>query len=244
MARAVEVEAGGDAPNTPNTPNAPRAFALEVPRTARYYTVGDRGTARSVWLALHGYGQLAGYFARHFAPHAEGRLVVAPEALSRFYVGRVQGGDPARVGATWMTREDRLAEIRDYVRYLDRALDAATEGVDLAAVPVGVLAFSQGAATGARWLAHRHQHGLAVPGRFVVWGGALPHDYDLAGADGDALRATRLTMVVGDADEFATAAVVAEQERRLTEAGVAYALVRYPGGHRLDAGVLGRVLAA
>ena len=87
MERAVELEAGDDAPN------APRAFALEVPRTARYYTVGDRGTARSVWLAVHGYGQLAGYFARHFAPHAEGRLVVAPEALSRFYVGRAEGGD-------------------------------------------------------------------------------------------------------------------------------------------------------
>ena len=85
------------------------------------------------------------------------------------------------------------------------------QGLDLAALPVGVLAFSQGAATGARWLAHRHQHGLAVPGRLVVWGGALPHDFDLGGADGDALRATRLTLVVGEADEFATAEVVAEQ---------------------------------
>ena len=231
----------------------PRAHALEVPRTARYYTVGDRATARAVWLALHGYGQLAGYFARHFAEHAgpgSGRLVVAPEALSRFYVARERGpaagettGAPARVGATWMTREDRLAEIADYVRYLDRALDAATEGLDLAAVPTGVLAFSQGAATGARWLAHRHQNGLLVPSRLVVWGGALPHDYDLTGADGDALRATRLTLVVGDADEFATPALVAEQERRLTEAGVAYELVRYAGGHRLDGAVLGRVLA-
>jgi predicted esterase len=143
-----------------------------------------------------------------------------------------------------MTREDRLAEIADYVRYLDRALDAATEGMDLAAVPVGVLAFSQGAATGARWLAHRHQHGLALPSRLVVWGGALPHDFDLAGADGDALRATRLTLVVGDADEFATAAVTAEQTKRLTDAGVAYELVRYPGGHRIDGAVLGRVLGA
>lgn len=230
---------------------APRAHALEVPRTARYYTVGDAATARAVWLVLHGYGQLAGYFVRHFAEHAAGRLVVAPEALSRFYVARERGavgggatGEPARVGATWMTREDRLAEIADYVRYLDRALDAATAGLDLAALPVGLLGFSQGAATAARWLAHRHQHGLAVPSRFVVWGGALPHDYDLAGADGDALRATRLTLAAGDADEFATPALVAEQEARLAAAGVAYAVVRYAGGHRLDGAVLGRVLDA
>lgn len=228
--------------------HAPEAHALEVPRTARYYTVGDPAAARVVWLALHGYGQLAGYFARHFVPHAgpgSGRLVVAPEALSRFYVGRGDAatGEPARVGATWMTREDRLAEIADYVRYLDRALDAATAGLELAAVPLGVLAFSQGAATAARWVAHRHRHGLAGPGRVVLWGGALPHDFDLAGADGDALRATRLTLVVGDADEFATPAVVAEQEGRLAEAGVAYEVVRYPGGHRLEGTTLGQVLA-
>lgn len=217
---------------------------VEVPRTARYYTVGDRATARAVWLVLHGYGQLAGYFARHFAAHAAGRLVVAPEALSRFYVARedTTTGAPARVGASWMTREDRLAEIEDYVRYLDRALDAATAALDLAAVPLGILGFSQGAATAARWLAHRHRSGRAVPHALVVWGGALPHDFDLAGADGDALRATRLTLVVGDRDEVATAALVAAQEARLRDAGVAYTLVRYAGGHRMDGGALGRVL--
>ena len=239
----------GEAPPAASTPAQPEAHHVEVPRTARYYTVGDRATARTVWLALHGYGQLAGYFVRHFAEHAAGRLVVAPEALSRFYVARERGpgeggatGEPARVGATWMTREDRLAEIGDYVRYLDRALDAATEGLDLAAVPVGVLGFSQGAATAARWLAHRHRNGRGVPNATVVWGGALPHDFDLAGADGDALRATRLTLVVGDRDEFATEALVAEQEARLAGAGVAYTVVRYAGGHRLDGAVLGRVL--
>jgi predicted esterase len=223
---------------------------VEVPRTARYYTAGDPAAAREVWLALHGYGQLAGFFVRHFAAHAapgSGRLVVAPEALSRFYVGR---GDPAagapdRVGATWMTREDREAEIADYVRYLDRARDAATAGVAGAggAPALGVLAFSQGAATACRWVAHRHRRGLAGPRALVLWGGGLPHDLDLAGAAGDALRALRLTLVVGDADEFATPAVLAQQQERLRAAGVPHEAVRYAGGHRLDAGVLGRVMA-
>ncbi len=144
-----------------------------------------------------------------------------------------------------MTREDRDAEIADYVRYLDRALDAATAGagLDPGALPLGVLGFSQGAATACRWVAYRHQHGLALPSRLVVWGGAPPHDFDLAGADGDALRRTRLTLAVGDADEFATPALVAEQEARLRAAGVAYEVVRYAGGHRLDGAALGRVLA-
>ena len=240
--------------------NAPAAHGLEVPRTARYYTLGPSGMdARAVWVALHGYGQLAEYFARHFAPHAAGRLVVAPEALSRFYLGSGDGtpgggtpggGGPAgangavRVGATWMTREDRLNEIGDYVRYLDRALDAATEGaaVDLARAPLGVLGFSQGTATACRWIAHRYADGLAPAAQVVLWGGTVPHDFDLAGADGDALRAARLTLVAGDADEFATARVLAEQEARLRDAGIAHAVVRYAGGHRLDGEALGRVL--
>jgi len=246
-----------------DAPDAPRAHHVEVPRTARYYTVGptlgttDRasGTASdppaacAVWVALHGYGQLAEHFARHFAPHAAGRLVVAPEALSRFYLP-APGGAPgganaaARVGATWMTREDRLNEIGDYVRYLDRALDAAAEAaaVDPAA-PLGVLGFSQGAATACRWAAHRYADGLAPATRVVLWAGTIPPDFDLAGPDGDALRAARLTLVAGDADEFATAAAVAGQAARLDEAGVAYEVVRYAGGHRLDGAALGRVLA-
>ena len=223
-----------------------RAHHVEVPRTARYYTAGDPDARGEVWLALHGYGQLAGHFARHFAAHAgpgSGRLVVAPEALSRFYVGRGDpaAGTPDRVGATWMTREDRDAEIADYVRYLDRAVDAATGGGG-AGAPLSVLGFSQGAATACRWAAHRHRRGLA-PRRLVLWGGAIPHDFDLDGAGGDALRAVPLTLVVGDADEYATPAVVAEQEARLAAAGVAYEAVRYAGGHRLDAALLGRVLA-
>ena len=69
-------------------------------------------------------------------------------------------------------------------------------------------------------------------------------DVVLVGVDGsdDALRAARLTLVVGEADPFAPAAAVTEQAARLTAAGVGYELVRFAGGHRLDAGTLGRVL--
>src|SRR5712691_3738407 len=97
-------------------------YHIGVTRTARYFTLG--GSPREVaevWFVCHGYGQLAGRFLRHFEPLAGGtRLLVAPEALSRFYVEDTTV--PARerkVGATWMTREDRLSEIDDYVRYLD-----------------------------------------------------------------------------------------------------------------------------
>ena len=42
---------------------------------------------REIWFVVHGYGQLAEYFIRHFRGLDDGtRYIVAPEGLSRFYV--------------------------------------------------------------------------------------------------------------------------------------------------------------
>ena len=222
---------------------APRVVHLEVPRTARLQLLGDPATARTLWVALHGYGQLAEYFARPFVEALPAdACVVVPEALSRFYLSGT-GAPGARIGATWMTREDRLAEIADYVRYLDRALDAVLAGRAVGAVRLCVLGFSQGATTACRWLAHRHAHGLAPAARLVLWGGGVPPDLDAPGDGREAvLRATPLTLVVGDADEYVTPEAVAEQERGLAAGAVPYTLVRYAGTHRVPPEVLRAVL--
>src|SRR2546422_4543520 len=87
-------------------------------RSARYFTLGSPQHAADVWLVCHGYGQLASRFLERFRPiEAERRCIVAPEGLSRFYL--TEHPAERRVGASWMTREDRLHEIDDYVRYLD-----------------------------------------------------------------------------------------------------------------------------
>src|SRR5207302_9410481 len=79
------------------------------------------------------------------------RHLVAPEGLSRFYL--TESPTERRVGATWMTREDRLAEIDDSVRYLDAVYDDVFGRIDRARVTVHALGFSQGAATVSRWTA-------------------------------------------------------------------------------------------
>ena len=97
-----------------------REHSIKVRRSARYYTLGpdDERAVRDVWFVLHGYGQLAAQFIGIFEALNDGtRLIVAPEALNRFYVAGVETAPAAErgVGATWMTREDRLNEIDDYV---------------------------------------------------------------------------------------------------------------------------------
>ena len=206
-----------------------------VTRQARYYTLGTPGAAtREVWFVLHGYGQLARYFIRHFRPLEDGsRLVVAPEALSRFYLG---DGEYERVGATWMTREDRLAEIADYIAYLDALYAQAFADLARERTSVHVLAFSQGTATACRWLAE----GAATADRLILWGGALPHDFDF-GRHRARLNRLRLTLVTGTEDEYATPEKVQDEEARLRQEAVAFQSITYDGGHRLDADVLGRL---
>lgn len=201
---------------------------ITVSRTARYCTLGRPD--REVWFVLHGYGQLAARFLRHFEPLDDGtRLIVAPEALSRFYL--TDSPTERRVGATWMTREDRLAEIEDYVRYLDAVYEDVMRSINRAQIKVTVLGFSQGATTACRWTAL----GASKIDRLIVWGGEVPSDVDLR-------RQLRLTLVYGSRDEYFTPKVVAATEARLREQGVPYELVPFDGGHEIAAPVL-KVLA-
>jgi len=204
---------------------------LEVTRTARYWTLGDPG-AQDVWVVIHGYKQLARRFLRRFEPIARpGRLIVAPEALSRFYASAEPGrhGPASVVGASWMTREDRLVEIRDYVAYLDRLADVVVpEGARLT-----VLGFSQGTATAARWATL----GRARVSRLVLWAGYVPHDWDLARA-GEVFSEAELVLVRGDADPGLTEELAVAERRTLETGRIPYRLVPYAGGHEIETAAL------
>ena len=199
---------------------------ITVPRSARYFTIGR--AEREVWFVLHGYAQLAARFLRHFEPLDDGtRLIVAPEGLSRFYLGE---DSARRVGATWMTKEDRLAEIEDYVRYLDAVYGECVRSLDRARIKVMLLGFSQGAATACRWFTM----GKSPIDRLVVWGGEVPPDVELP-------RSVRLSLVYGSRDEYFTPKIVTATEARLRAHHVPYKLVPFDGGHEVDAEVLKRV---
>ena len=206
---------------------------LTVARSARYFTLG--GTEpREVWFACHGYGQLAARFLEKLRVLDDGRRhLVAPEGLSRFYVG--EGATERRVGASWMTREDRLAEIEDYVRYLDAVYDDVFGRLDRARVTVHALGFSQGAATVSRWTAM----GTSRIDRVILWGGEFPPDLDLTGADvAGRLRAARLTLVYGRSDEYITAKVLAGVTERLGARYIPYREMPFAGAHELNEAVL------
>jgi len=208
---------------------------LAVRKTARYHVDGSLGaTARDVWIACHGYGQLAAEFLKDLEPlRKAGRVIVAPEALSRFYLEGGFHGPGSKVGATWMTREDRLAEIEDYVRYLDALHEAVFETVDRKAAKLTVFGFSQGTATVSRWVSR----GKARPDRLVLWGGLLPPDLELDGARA-ALERLELVFVAGRRDRFVGEEKLSAQVAALERIGIAPRTIRHAGGHRLNAEIL------
>lgn len=211
---------------------------IVVARTARYYTLGDEHQApRELWIVCHGYAQLASRFVRQFIPIAtDSRLIVAPEALSRFYLDAIstrRHQSEPRVGATWMTREHREAEIRDYIGYLDRVVVEVREMQAGDAPRLVVLGFSQGTATVCRWLASSRVRAE----RLVLWGGTVPPEIDLT-AWHERLRGAAVTLVAGEEDEMVPIAAMIREADRLNTAGVTCELVRYPGRHTIDNGAL------
>lgn len=215
-----------------------REHHLPVSRTARYFTIGEPHAAvRELWFVCHGYGQLAGRFIRHFESiGATERLIVAPEALSRFYV-EVPGKTHAdtHVGASWMTREDRLSDIEDNVEYLDALHAHVMAQLQGASATFTVFGFSQGVATVARWLERTKVH----VDRLLLWGGTIPADVDLAASH--ALRGAQIASIAGTADEHATPELLASQDARLTTNGIAYERVSFNGSHRIDREILQRL---
>ncbi len=135
---------------------------------ASFYTLGEltQKTTR-VWLVFHGYGQLAEFFIKKFEQlDLEENFIIAPQGLSKYYLEGVYG----RVGASWMTKEDRLTEIANQYVYIDAVLNQ----FKLEDKQLIFFGFSQGTATMGRYAAH-----AKIPfNKMIIWAGTFPPDTD------------------------------------------------------------------
>lgn len=208
---------------------------IAITRSARIYSLGDASSANDVWIVCHGYGQLAGRWIEEFQPIAgDGRLIVAPEGLHRFYIDPPPApASRRRVGATWMTREDRATDIADYVRYLDAVLDH----VGAESARIRALGFSQGCATVVRWAAM----GKSRIDELILWTGEVPPDVDMQPAAAR-LRQTRIVLTYGTNDDLIPQTVQARNRELLDSAGLSYQVHHFEGGHHMDDGLLKRLI--
>lgn len=209
---------------------------IKVTKTARFYTLGElTPETRYVWFLCHGYGQLAYYFLQHFIKEL-GRsdtFVVAPEGLSRFYLSE----DYSRVGASWMTKEDRTLEIDDQQTYLTETarqliFDHPAYRPDIKKIALG---FSQGTATIWRWLDRS-----APPFDYLIlWAGMAPAEMDKLKAH----AALQVMLAFGNDDPFITPDKITQVRETIDALPGKTSLYTYPGGHSIHEATLSEINA-
>jgi len=204
----------------------------------RYFTIGEMTpSTKAVWFVLHGYGQLAAYFIRKFDTLKDNNIfVIAPEGLSRFYVDPLQSTGRAsdRVGATWMTKENRLTDIENYLTYLNRIYQQLALPDS---VPITILGFSQGAATASRWISG----GEIAFNRMILWSGIFPPDMDIESAKGS-LRGKEVLFVHGTDDPFLNDNQHQSMQTISTKLEIDPQVITFKGGHELDDATLQQLI--
>ena len=207
-------------------------YHLQVERTARYYTLGNE-KSDELWIVLHGYRTLASDFIQSFAPIADDAFIVAPEALSRFY-SKGSGGpeSPSSVGASWMTKEDRLNEIKDHTAYLDKLYTHIAKSKPKRLILLG---FSQGCPAVMRWVAR----GNVKPDHVLIWSGDVPRDLDFDAYKAAGVRET--LMINGDNDTLLDSSIYVEGETLLATHNIPSATIHFAGGHEIPADALTEV---
>ena len=200
---------------------------ITVPKTARYYTLGqlDENT-KQVWIVIHGFRQSAKSFITEFEALANNsNFFIAPEALNRFYADK-QGTETV---ATWMTRDDRLNEIKDYVSYLELVYNHFElnkfNGL------ITALGFSQGASTLTRWLDVTKNR----IDRAIVYAGEVAPEL-LPLREDSGLRKTKNFYICGTQDKFFTLAK--QTLARETYQQLNFTEISFEGKHEINVEVL------
>lgn len=196
---------------------------LQFNFSARYYKIGNSIKAQKVWFVLHGYGQLAQYFVKKFSILGDQDIcVIAPEGLSRFYVQR----NPDRIGATWMTRENRLMDIENYLKYLQAVYDAEIQ--KRSDQEITLLGFSQGAATVSRWA----QQGNIPFSKLILWAGLFPPDMHFDERK-NVFADKKVFQVYGKNDPYLSDQVFTEMKDVNIKLDIQPEVIAFDGGHEI-----------
>jgi predicted esterase len=201
----------------------PTIHKIKTTKTARYFMSGSiTNNTKQVWIVLHGYGMNPGIFLQKFKPLFSDHLVfIAPEALNRYYVK----GSAGNVGASWMTKEERLDEINDYVNYLDKVTTTLAINPTIELI---VLGFSQGASTLARWISKSK----FTPTTIIFYAGVFPPDLELSFAD-NVWKTSKTIVLIGSNDEFYDPQQFINTFKPLESINPAIEFVTFDGKHEI-----------
>ncbi|MFK8044219.1 MAG: alpha/beta hydrolase [Crocinitomicaceae bacterium] len=199
---------------------------LQINTTATFLTQGNPKTAKNIIFALHGYGQLSQFFIKKFESLSKDYFLVIPEGLHRFYLQ----GTGGRVGASWMTKEKREDDIKDYIKYLDSVWSLFSENRNIESKIL--LGFSQGGATASRW----QQFGNFNANKFILWAGVFPPDMPQNWETN--FKKCKNYFIVGNNDPYYNSDRIEQQSQYFTKNDVNFTTKVFSGKHEIETKML------
>lgn len=179
--------------------------------------------SKHLLICLHGYGQLARYFIKKF----EGLKncdVWAVQAPNLFYLEGFTG----RIGANWLTKENREQGIYTQLEILKAIKQKVEEN---AYTSVDLCGFSQGVATASRWLMWDEIKFNKV----LFYAGEIAPEALVFLADA---KVNNIKMCVGNNDEFFTNNKILLYQNHLKSKNVDIKIEVVNGSHSLNTKVL------
>ncbi|WP_026450117.1 alpha/beta hydrolase [Aequorivita capsosiphonis] len=181
---------------------------MSIQKEASYNTTNTYSTlntfsenTKNVWLVFHGLGYLSKYFIDYFSElNRDENYIIAPQAPSKYY----QDKKFKHVGASWLTRENTIAETENILNYVDAVFEKELPET----IPnLIVLGYSQGVSIAARWVASRK----IQCDKLIMHSGAVPKE--LQPKDFEFLKAsTEVIYLYGNKDQYITEARKTEEE--------------------------------
>lgn len=194
-------------------------FSFQAP----YYVLGSTNEhTKKVWIIFHGYGQLADDFSNLFSELiSDDNVLIFPQGLSKFYLKGVD----KKIGANWMTSNDRELDIVNYISYLNQLFDLEIRPY-LDNIELNILGFSQGGHTASRWI---NASDIAYH-KLVLWGSSLAHEIDKKMIASSFSQGKNM-LVCGDRDRFIHPDQLQKLKARYKQMDFNYQFIEYHGGH-------------
>jgi predicted esterase len=158
--------------------------------TNSYSTLNElTAKTKTIWFVCHGMGYLSRYFIRYFKDlNPEENYIIATQAKSKYYI-------PPKfkhVGASWLTKENTIAETKNVMHYYDAVLEAEQIPTNVNLI---VLGYSQGVSVAMRYVSKRKLQ----CSQLVIMSGGIPKE--LTAEDFKFLK-TKVTLIYGTQDEY------------------------------------------
>lgn len=190
---------------------------IQTPVHGRYLTQVPHGNGPfPLLVGFHGYGEdaEANLAMMQRIPGIQRWLCCAVQALHPFYAR------DGKVGASWMTSQDREWRIRENVQYVNTVISELKRTYPLNEVLV-YFGFSQGTGMACR----AALLGQYPPSGVILLGGDIPPEYD------DLSRMARILLGRGNSDRLYPLKTWKQDVSRIEQADLEVSIATFRGGH-------------